>query len=77
MSSSQQQSSRELIEKAERCEWSLECDEKLLELMQNVACVSSISQVYQLTILVGSRRLLATYRKLKTAVLIPKPVSIR
>lgn len=32
--------SQKLIEKAEQCEWNLECDEKLLELMQKVAGVS-------------------------------------
>lgn len=31
---------QELIEKAEHCEWNLECDEKLLELMQHVAKVN-------------------------------------
>lgn len=31
---------QELINQAEQGEWSLACDEKLLELMQNVASVS-------------------------------------
>jgi hypothetical protein len=38
--SSFRESNKELIEKAEHCEWSLECDGKILELMQNVANVS-------------------------------------
>ncbi|CRL02241.1 CLUMA_CG015095, isoform A [Clunio marinus] len=35
--SSFNQKSHELFEKAEQAQWSLECDEKLLELMQNIA----------------------------------------
>lgn len=38
--SSFNQKSRELINKAEQGDWSLACDEKLLELMQDVANVS-------------------------------------
>lgn len=48
--SSSAQTNQELIGKAERGEWSLECDEKILLLMQNVASVSfDISDSLHLT----------------------------
>ena len=34
--------SEELLKKAEKCEWNLDCDQKLLEIMQNVAGVSKM-----------------------------------
>lgn len=40
--SSLDKNSKDLVEKAERGQWNLECDEKVLESMQNVAGVRKL-----------------------------------
>ena len=68
------QNNQELIQKAERCEWSLDCDEKLLQIMQSVASVRKILEKFRLISLNQlSNRSFTVYRKLKAAARTPKP----
>lgn len=56
----------DLVQKAERGEWSLECDGKVLELMQNVANVS-VWKLYDFQFVLYFISFI--YRKLKLEVL--------
>lgn len=60
------QNNQELIGKAERCEWSLECDEKLLNLMQNVATVSQSEKLFSISLNLTFSTISLTIKKIES-----------